>query len=169
MPFIDPNAANKQRLRRNQQRTKNANFSGNIALTSGGGLEYDGNGDIQTSAFTGDVTKAAGGTTLTLATVNANVGTFNTVTVNGKGLVTAASNTSYLTASNFVFNETPTGDLDSVDVTYTLANTPTTGTVQVYKNGLRLTLTTDYSVSGSVITFVVAPDPGDVIVADYLK
>lgn len=32
---------------------------------------------------------------LTLATVNANVGTFNTLTVNAKGLVTAASNTSY--------------------------------------------------------------------------
>ena len=36
--------------------------------------------------------------TLTLATVNSNVGTFNNVTVNAKGLVTAASNVSYLTA-----------------------------------------------------------------------
>lgn len=33
--------------------------------------------------------------TLTLATVNSNVGTFNNVTVNAKGLVTAASNVSY--------------------------------------------------------------------------
>lgn len=48
-------------------------------------------------AFTGDVTKVAKGTTLTLATVNANVGTFGaagtvpSITVNAKGLITAVS------------------------------------------------------------------------------
>jgi hypothetical protein len=70
--------------------------TGNVEqLTVGGGIEFTAGG-IQTSAFTGDATKAAGGTALTLATVNTNVGTFNTVTVNGKGLVTAASNASYM-------------------------------------------------------------------------
>lgn len=44
-------------------------------------------------SYTGDVSTS--GTTATLATVNANVGTFNTLTVNAKGLVTSASNTSY--------------------------------------------------------------------------
>ena len=43
-------------------------------------------------AITGDVTGAVSTVALTLATVNANVGTFNSVTVNGKGLVTAATN-----------------------------------------------------------------------------
>lgn len=48
-------------------------------------------------AFTGDVTKASGGSSLTLATVNSNVGSFGSataipvVTVNDKGLVTAVS------------------------------------------------------------------------------
>lgn len=37
--------------------------------------------------------------TATLPTVNSNVGTFNNVTVNGKGLVTAASNVAYPTGS----------------------------------------------------------------------
>jgi hypothetical protein len=37
-------------------------------LTVGGGVEFTGSGGIQTSAFTGDVTKAAGGTTQTIAT-----------------------------------------------------------------------------------------------------
>lgn len=66
-------------------------------LTVGGGLEFTGTG-IQTSAFTGDATKAAGGTAFTLATVNANVGAFGsatqvgTFTVNAKGLITAAAN-----------------------------------------------------------------------------
>lgn len=50
--------------------------------------------NVTTNAnLTGDVTSVGNATTL--ATVNANVGTFNTLTVNGKGLVTAASNTSY--------------------------------------------------------------------------
>jgi hypothetical protein len=35
-------------------------------LTVGGGIEFTGAGGIQTSAFTGDVTKAAGGTALTI-------------------------------------------------------------------------------------------------------
>ncbi len=33
-----------------------------------------------------------------MTTVNSNIGTFNNVTVNGKGLVTAASNVTYLTS-----------------------------------------------------------------------
>ena len=52
-------------------------------------------GLVSNATHTGDAT---GSTALTLATVNSNIGTFNTVTVNGKGLVTAASNTVYLTA-----------------------------------------------------------------------
>lgn len=36
-------------------------------LTVGGGIEFSGAGGIQTSAFTGDVTKAAAGTALTIA------------------------------------------------------------------------------------------------------
>ena len=45
----------------------------------------------QLPAFTGDVTSPAGSSVNTLATVNSNVGTFNGLTVNAKGLVTAAT------------------------------------------------------------------------------
>lgn len=75
-----------------------AGIGGVEQLTVTGGLEFTGSGGIRTTAFTGDATKAAGGTVLTLATVNANVGTFGNstnvaqVTVNAKGLVTAVSN-----------------------------------------------------------------------------
>jgi len=61
-------------------------------------------------ALTGDVTTSAGALATTLATVNSNVGTFQGITVNGKGLVTAASNQSYLTA-NQTITITPTGDV----------------------------------------------------------
>jgi hypothetical protein len=57
----------------------------------------------QTITISGDA--SGSGTTaitLTLATVNSNVGTFNNVTVNAKGLVTAASNVSYLTANQSI-------------------------------------------------------------------
>lgn len=55
-------------------------------------------------ALTGDITTSAGSLATTLATVNSDVGTFNTLTVNAKGLVTAASNTSYLTAAITTLN-----------------------------------------------------------------
>lgn len=77
-----------------------------------------------------------------------------------------------LTASNFIFNEVPSGTINGSNVTFTLANTPTSGTVQIYKNGLRQTLTADYTISGSTITFSTAPSNtgfSDVLIADYLK
>lgn len=70
-------------------------------LTNATGLPTTGlTGTLQAAqepAHTGDATNSAGSLALTLATVNANVGTFgsatksSTVTVNAKGLVTAAS------------------------------------------------------------------------------
>ncbi len=53
-------------------------------------------------AHTGDVTSPAGSTVNTLPTVNANVGTFNNVTVNGKGQVTAGSNVAYVTGGPYL-------------------------------------------------------------------
>lgn len=62
-------------------------------------LSMDGSGNLQRAALTGDIAAAAGANTTTLATVNANVGTFGSVTAspiltaNAKGLVTAISTT----------------------------------------------------------------------------
>lgn len=53
--------------------------------------------------ITGDASGSGTNTVpITLNTVNANVGTFNNVTVNGKGLVTAASNVAYLTSNQLI-------------------------------------------------------------------
>lgn len=62
----------------------------------------------------------------TLATVNANIGTWNNVTVNAKGLVTAGSNTAYLTANDTI---TVSGDATgsgTTAITLTLADTAVT-------------------------------------------
>lgn len=96
-----------------------------ISLTSGvsGALQA-----AQFPALTGDVTTTAGALATTLATVNANVGTWNTLTVNGKGLVTAGSNTAYLTANQTI---TISGDISgtgSQAITATLPNIATPGT-----------------------------------------
>ena len=75
-----------------------------------------------------------------------------------------------LTNANFTDNETPTGDLDGVDVTYTLAVAPSpAGSLHLYLNGIRQKSGggNDYTLSGSTITFAVAPVATDVILADY--
>lgn len=84
------------------------------------------------TALTGDVTASGpGSVAATLATVNSNVGTFGSatqvaqVTVNGKGLTTAASNVTITPAATSI---TGAGDLtktDDTNVTLTLGGTPT--------------------------------------------
>lgn len=56
-------------------------ITGDVTAT---GVNFDGTGPVALSAV--------------LPTVNSNVGTFNNFTVNGKGLITAASNVGYLTS-----------------------------------------------------------------------
>ena len=41
------------------------------------------------------------------------------------------------------------------------------GTPAIYQAGVLKTLTTDYSISGYIVTFVVAPLAGDLIQGDY--
>jgi hypothetical protein len=86
----------------------------------------------QTITLSGDVTGS--GTTAiitTLATVNSNVGTFNNVTVNGKGLVTAASNVAYLTSfteADTLQTVTTRGATSNVATISLTANTASSGT-----------------------------------------
>ena len=49
------------------------------------------------------------------------------------------------------------GTGDGETVAFTLDNTPITGTVVVYKNGVLQTVGVDYTITGVTITFVVAP------------
>jgi hypothetical protein len=57
--------------------------------------------------------------------------------------------------------------------TYPLTNTPIAGTVQAYRNGIRQALGIDFTVSGSVVTFLATlpgqtiPQAGDLVSFDY--
>lgn len=76
-----------------------------------------------------------------------------------------------LSISNFVFSEVPTGSINSSNVTYTLANTPTAGTLRVYLNGVRLQSgsSNDFTLSTNTITMITAPVTNDVLLTDYMK
>lgn len=67
----------------------------------------------------------------------------------------------------FVDGEEPSGLVNDVNVTFTIANTPEAGSVKIYWNGIRIKEVEDYTISGDTITFLVAPSTGDIILCDY--
>lgn len=68
-----------------------------------------------------------------------------------------------------IVNETPSGTVNGTNTAFTLANSPVSGKVQVFKNGLLQLETDDYTISGSIVTFVAAPLTGSKIRASYIK
>lgn len=106
---------------------------GTFTVDQQGRLTSASNTAIAAATLTGDISNAAvipgATTTITLNTVNSNVGTFGsggtqipTVTVNGKGLVTAVSNTAIAAA-------TLSGDISTVTTTPGSSSTITLNTV----------------------------------------
>lgn len=66
---------------------------------------------------------------------------------------------------NFAIGEVPSGSGTS----FTLAHTPLTGTVALYRGGSRQQggMGNDYTISGSSITFAVTVSAGEILLADY--
>lgn len=72
-----------------------------------------------------------------------------------------------LDPDTIIENEVPSGTKNGTNKDFTLANTPVTGTVKFYKNGLRMTPTVDFTVSGTTVTLVKAPKSADTLLVDY--
>jgi len=70
-------------------------------------------------------------------------------------------------SGTIVDDETPTGLVNGSNTSYTIANTPTAGTLVVYEGGRRLLQTTDWSLSGTTITFTYAPPSGSSVRCSY--
>lgn len=71
---------------------------------------------------------------------------------------------------DFIFGETPSGLVNSSNQVFILAHVPSpASSVQVILDGVVQTFTTDYTFSGSTITFVSAPTTGSVLRVNYIK
>lgn len=68
---------------------------------------------------------------------------------------------------NFADEETPSGTINGTNLVFTVAHTPTSGTLKLYKNGLRLKRGTDYTISSATITMLYTMDVGSTLVCDY--
>jgi len=69
---------------------------------------------------------------------------------------------------HFADSEVPGGSVNGTNVTFTLVNTPNPGlSLELYKNGVLLQQNSDYTLSGSTITFSTAPQTGDSLLASY--
>ena len=70
--------------------------------------------------------------------------------------------------AHFVDNETLTGTIDGANAIFTINNTPSPQTsLKIYRGGALQKLTDDYTISGTTITFLVAPQVGEILLADY--
>jgi fiber protein len=77
----------------------------------------------------------------------------------------------YLTITNRITRETPTGTINGSNTTFTLANTPTANTEELFLNGILLEpgAGNDYTISGAIVTMLSAPLTGDRLKVSYFK
>jgi len=90
------------------------------------------------------------------------------VALNGTSLTVGASGLS-VNLAKFITRETPTGALNGANTTFTLANTPTAGSEEVFLNGLLQEpgAGNDYTISGATITYLAAPLSTDRLRVNY--
>jgi hypothetical protein len=70
----------------------------------------------------------------------------------------------------FWVDETPSGTVNGSNTSFSLAQLPLENdSVELYQDGLKLTYTTDYTISGTTITMVTAPVVGQTLRANYIR
>jgi len=91
--------------------------------------------------------------------------------LNTDGITFTKLNVSGGSSETAVDGETPGGTVNGSNATFTLANTPASGSLHLFVNGIRQRAGSgnDYTISGDTITFETAAIPltGDVLLADY--
>jgi hypothetical protein len=145
---------------------------GKIGLTThiSGTLAVGNGGTGLATAPTNGQLLIGNGTNYTLAALTGGTGISVT---NGAGSISVAVNTStVMIKTNFVTREVPTGTPNGVLTTFTLANTPTSGSEMLFVNGILMNVgaTNDYTISTNTITFNAGaiPQTGDVLLVTYI-
>lgn len=70
-------------------------------------------------------------------------------------------------ANTFIEDEIPAGTINGINMNFTLANIPITGSLKVYLNGLKLSKINDYTEIGGILTMINIPYPSDSFLVDY--
>jgi len=85
------------------------------------------------------------------------------------GVLSADAITDNITESDIQV-EDESANCDDVEVDFEISNTPIANSVQVYLNGLLQQEGSgkDYTISGTTITFAVAPAAGDILIIHYI-
>jgi len=129
----------------------------------------NGGTNVSTAPTSGQLLIGNGSSGYTLATLT---GGTNISITNGSGSITIAV-TGVITTANKVTREVPTGTVNGSNATFTLANTPTAGTEEVFVNGILMNVGSgnDYTISSGTITFLSGsiPQTGDVVLVSYFK
>ena len=128
---------------------------------------------LQTISLTGDVTGSGTGTFVTtLASSGVGAGSYTNanVTVDAKGRVTSiTSGSSGSGGTVSTTNEVPTGTVNGSNTIFTLTNSAANNEAVVTLNGLKQKETTDYTLSGTTLTFTVAPWTGALVEIYYVN
>lgn len=103
-----------------------------------------------------------------VTSLNSLTGALNLVAGSGITVTPASPNITIASTVGAPYQETPTGAINGVNVTFTLGTAPTSlAAFSLYQDGLLLEPTADYSVSGTTITMVTAPNFGQTLYAVY--
>lgn len=64
-------------------------------------------------------------------------------------------------------SETPSGTINGINTVFGLSYPPYPDTVKLYRNGIRLSVNTDFTLNGQTLTFLSVPTTGDLLAVDY--
>lgn len=67
----------------------------------------------------------------------------------------------------FVDDETPAGVIDGNNTDFILKRLPVAGSLKVYRGGSRQRITEDYTLTHKTISFINAPQVGEILLCDY--
>lgn len=135
-------------------------------LSSGGTGTVTSTSVVPANGFNGSVATSTSTPAITITTSITGV-----LKGNGTAISAATASTDYMAPAGFVDRETPSGTVNGSNVTFTLANTPLSGSEHVYLNGVLQEpgAGNDYTISTTTITYLTAPLTGDKIRVSYRK